>query len=221
MILPLIIAAVVGYLLGSLPFGYWVARAHGVNIFEVGSKNPGATNVRRVLGKGPGNWVFTLDALKGGVAASWVLLAGHLSVSTAFDEPWSIFNASFEGRTWLAMGVVGILAAIVGHSFSIFMKFRGGKGVATTTGGFLVLMPIVITIGAAVWGTTFFTSRYVSLASIFAALALPIAAFLLDEPGVLQILALIIALFVVFRHRSNIVRLLNGTESRFQKKGSK
>src|SRR3954471_4450717 len=115
MLTPLLLALVVGYLLGSLPFGYLVARAKGVNIFEVGSKSPGATNVRRVLGAGPGNLVFTLDAIKGAAAAWWPLHVAYGPVLA--DRGVALYAA-----------VVGLLAALLGHSFSCFTKFRGGKG---------------------------------------------------------------------------------------------
>jgi len=127
MVVPFLIAAVVGYLLGSLPFGYLVARAKGVNIFEVGSKNPGATNVRRVLGHGPGNLVLFLDGAKGALAvAIWKLQRP----ATAAVAPGDLDPA-------LVLPIVGLAAAILGHSFSCFTGFRGGKSVATAAGGFV------------------------------------------------------------------------------------
>jgi glycerol-3-phosphate acyltransferase PlsY len=204
MLLPILISAVVGYLLGSLPFGYLVARAKGVSIFEVGSKSSGATNVVRVLGKGPGYFVFFLDVLKG-VAAVAI--------------PWeNIIKSFFTDDQAILLHVAGLVGAIIGHSFSCFIKFRGGKGVATATGGFLVLLPIATLIAGAVWIMVFYASRYVSLASIIAAIALPAAAFFLHEPPLLQWFALLIAVLVILRHRANIVRLLNGTENKFVKK---
>lgn len=201
MIAGLLIAVAAGYLLGALPFGYLVARAKGVNIFEVGSKNPGATNVRRVLGAGPGNLVFFLDAAKGALATAWPLL--HFGATDASRIPTA---------------VAGLVGALLGHSFSCFTGFRGGKGVATATGGLLVLMPWAALIGGAVWAAVFYTSRYVSLASMLAALTMPFSSHLLGQPGLLTGLAAVIAFFVVIRHRSNITRLLNGTESRFVRK---
>jgi glycerol-3-phosphate acyltransferase PlsY len=204
MLLPLLIAVVAGYLLGSLPFGYLIARAKGVNIFEVGSKSSGATNVVRVLGKGPGYLVFFLDVLKG--VASVAI-------------PWeNIIKSFFTDDQAILLHVAGLVGAIIGHSFSCFIKFRGGKGVATATGGFLVLLPIATLIAGAVWIMLFSASRYVSLASIIAAIALPAAAFFLHEPPLLQWFALLIAVLVILRHRANIVRLLNGTENKFVKK---
>ncbi len=210
---------VIGYLLGALPFGYLVARAKGVNIFEVGSKSPGATNVRRVLGKGPGNLVFALDALKGAVAGAWALLA-KTEVSVTYDlEEWGLSTSGhIAGDDWVLFGVLGLIGALVGHSFSCFTRFRGGKGVATGAGGLLVIMPVSALIGAVVWAVVFFSTRYVSLASIFAAVSLPLSVWWRDRPPLLIVMAVAIALFVIIRHRENIRRLLNGTENRFVKK---
>ncbi len=215
--LPIVLALVVGYLLGSLPFGYLVARSKGVNIFEVGSKNPGATNVRRVLGRGPGNLVFCLDALKGAIATGWTLVQVNWhTVEGKLSEIQLGFSHGDPARTQMA--VAGLVGALLGHSFSCFTKFRGGKGVATASGGLLVLMPIALIVGALVWLGTFFSTRYVSLASILAAVAMPVAAFFLHEPRLLLGLTVVIALLVVIRHRSNLQRLMNGTESKFVKK---
>jgi acyl phosphate:glycerol-3-phosphate acyltransferase len=217
----LVFTALVGYLLGSLPFGYLVARAKGVNIFEVGSKNPGATNVRRVLGAGPGNLVFALDALKGSVAAAWALGALGSKMVVDLDAPLlNLLNRTYVGADWVNLGMAGLVGALLGHSFSCFTGFRGGKGVATAAGGCLVLMPIATLIGAAVWAVTFYSSRYVSLASILAAVVLPVSVFFLKQPLPLVIFASIAALFVIIRHRTNITRLLNGTENRFVKKSA-
>lgn len=208
--IPLIlIAGVIGYLLGSLPFGYLVARARGVNIFEVGSKSPGATNVRRVLGSGAGNIVFALDLLKGALATAL----------PKFFEIW-IDRGSQEAVMVdpTSLCVAGVVGALLGHSFSCFTKFRGGKGVATGAGGFFVLMPYATAIAAVVWIGTFYGSRYVSLASMLAALSLPLTALLLSNPLPLVLLAWLIAIFVVYRHRENCRRLINGTENRFGKK---
>lgn len=215
MLMPLLIAAVVGYFLGALPFGYLVARSRGINIFEHGSKNPGATNVRRVCGKGPGNLVFALDALKGAVATGWLLVNAHFYIRS--DETMPYPHMVSEA---LLLAVMGLIAALIGHSFSCFTKFKGGKGVATATGGFLVLMPLPLLCGLGVWLATFYTTRYVSLASMLAAVALPIAAFFFKQPNLLIGLAGVIALFVVLRHRANIGRLLSGTESKFVKKSA-
>ncbi len=200
-------ASLIGYFLGSLPFGYIVARAHGVDIFKEGSGNPGATNVKRVLGekfgdkgKRAGNLVFVLDAVKGAMAAGWPLLP--------FVHP-------ADARM---LGLVGVIAAVLGHSFSMFTKFKGGKGVATAAGGVLVLMPVPCLIGVVAWVITFFLTRYVSLGSIIAAVVVPAAGWVEGHPLPLNIVVSLIGLFVIVRHRENLKRLLAGTESKFAKK---
>lgn len=219
MIVFILFNGVLGYLLGSLPFGYLVARSKGVNIFEVGSKSPGATNVRRVLGKGPGNLVFALDVMKGVVAASWALLA-HTGTTVTFElDEWGLdMQGEIAGPIWYQLGIAGLIGALLGHSFSLFTKFRGGKGVATGAGGFFVVMPVPALVGGIVWLLTFYAFRYVSLASMIAAVSLPLSAWLLGRSGLLIITAALVAVFVIIRHRENCRRLLNGTENRFVKK---
>ncbi len=213
MLIPVLIVAVIGYLLGALPFGYLVARAHGVNIFEVGSKNPGATNVRRVLGAKAGNLVFALDALKGALASAWALLA-RTEGSLSYDlEEWGMSTSGhLSGGAWISLGVAGLAGSLIGHSFSCFTRFKGGKGVATAAGGFLVVAPTVVLAGAAAWAATFYSTRYVSLASMLAGAVLPLAAWFTGQPTVVLVLTLLVALFVIIRHRANISRLLAGTE---------
>ena len=221
MLIPLLLAAIVGYFLGAIPFGYLVARSKGINIFEHGSKNPGATNVKRVLGekfgqsgKRAGNLVFCLDAVKGAVAAVWPLLLSREITGDIQLADVCIYSQEFAAP----MAVAGLIGALLGHCFSCFTRFRGGKGVATAVGGLLVLMPLAILIAAVVWAAAFYTVRFVSLASILAALALPVAAFFLRQPPLLLGLAGLVAALVTLRHRANIVRLINGTETRFVKK---
>ena len=227
MLIPLTIAAVVGYFLGAIPFGFLVARAYGINIFVHGSKSPGATNVKRVLGKKAGNTVFALDAVKGAVAAGWPLLVyvngPMMQVNGSVMTEGSAIQTHFQSADFdlsLLAAVLGLLFAVLGHSFSCFTRFKGGKGVATSAGGFIVLMPVVTLIALAVWLVTFFASRYVSLASILAALAIPVGAVLLGKPPLLIGLAVLIGVFVIFLHRANVQRLLNGTENRFVKKSA-
>ncbi|HWA27125.1 MAG TPA: glycerol-3-phosphate 1-O-acyltransferase PlsY [Lacunisphaera sp.] len=222
----LVFSAIIGYLLGSLPFGYIVARAHGVDIFKEGSGNPGATNVKRVLGekfgargKRAGNLVFALDALKGALAAGWALLA-HTSASITYElDDWGLPGSGhIEGQDWRLIGLAGVVAAVLGHSFSMFTKFKGGKGVATAAGGVLVLVPVSCLIGAAVWVVTFYTTRYVSLGSILASIVVPAASWLRGNPIYLNVVVTAVGLFVIIRHRENIKRLLAGTESKFARK---
>jgi glycerol-3-phosphate acyltransferase PlsY len=206
MLVPLAVAAAAGYLLGALPFGYLVARSRGVDIFSVGSGSSGATNVRRMLGTGAGNAVLLLDVLKGAAAAGWPLLV-----------VWTALSAMADPRT---LGYVGLAAALVGHSFSCFTRFRGGKGVATAAGGLVVLMPFVALSSAGVWVVLFFASRYVSLASIAAAASLPLWAFLYRQGTIAMWVSGLVALFVIVRHRANIGRLLGGTEKRFERRAA-
>jgi glycerol-3-phosphate acyltransferase PlsY len=203
LIVPLVVAAVAGYVLGSLPFGYVVAKSKGVDIFTVGSKSSGATNVRRTLGTGPGNLVLVLDLLKGCLAAGWPLLITWSAVE-GFSVPG-------------VLGYVGLGFALLGHSFSCFTRFRGGKGVATAAGGLAVLMPNVVLVSAIVWLVVFLASRFVSMASIAAALTLPVAVLFFHRDSLALAVATSVALFVVIRHRANIARLMNGTEKRMEK----
>jgi acyl phosphate:glycerol-3-phosphate acyltransferase len=116
------------------------------------------------------------------------------------------------------MALISLTAAIIGHSFSVFTRFKGGKGVATTAGGFLIIMPVGTLVSAVAWGLVFFTTRYVSLASILAAMVLPVSAWYLTKLPALVVVSAAMAAFVVVRHRANIRRLINGTENKFVKK---
>ncbi|MBI5767096.1 MAG: glycerol-3-phosphate 1-O-acyltransferase PlsY [Verrucomicrobia bacterium] len=219
MIVPLLIAAVVGYLLGALPFGYLVAKAKGVNIFEVGSKNPGATNVRRVLGHGPGNLVLILDAAKGALAVFLSVLLGTSSkfrIGPAFSGSEDLMSAA-TGQIEL-LAIAGLIAAILGHSFSCFTGFRGGKSVATGAGGFIVLFPPGAGIALVVFGITVAATRYISLGSMVAAITLPLSAYFLHRSPLLIGVSVAVAAFVVIRHRANISRLIAGTESKVGQK---
>ena len=192
------LAAAAGYLLGALPFAYWVARAKGVDIFKVGSGNAGATNVFRVMGPGPGSLVFFLDGAKGAVAAGWPLLPVVAGSETA------------------SLG--GLVGAVLGHSFSCFTGFRGGKSVATAAGGFAVLFPAGAGCALAVFALTLALFRYVALSSMLGAVALAASAVMLGRSGLVIGVACGAAGFVILRHRSNISRLLAGTEVRIGRK---
>lgn len=190
-----------GYLLGSVPFGLIAGKLHGIDIREHGSRNIGATNVWRVCGWKLGLPVFLLDALKG-AAAVW--LARWLA------------QRFFGAPDWCSVG--GAMACILGHSFPVWLRFVGGKGVATSLGAIIALMPIVSAIIFGVWALLFALTRYVSLASIVAAAAFPVSAFFFHgSPPVLGF-AIISAALVIGRHKGNIQRLLAGTERRFGKK---
>ncbi len=192
-----IAVTIVGYLLGAIPFAVIIARRHGVNILKEGSGNPGATNVTRTIGKRAGNLCFALDFLKGVAAAGWPLLGA--------SDP-------------TGLGVLGLIAAIIGHSYSVFIGFKGGKGVAVTMGGLLALSWYILLIGLLVWVVIFYVSRYVSLASICFGISLPVLAVGFEEKPVLIVFLFGIAVLIVYRHRANIQRLFSGTEHRFTKK---
>ncbi|HET9417816.1 MAG TPA: glycerol-3-phosphate 1-O-acyltransferase PlsY [Chthoniobacterales bacterium] len=201
--------AVLGYLIGSFPAGYVAGRIAGVDIRTHGSGNIGATNVLRVLGKRFGYAVFLVDFGKG-VAA--VLVARHITS----------VNGTDERAVELAATLAGIVA-VIGHSFPVWLKFRGGKGVATSIGVLFALLPLAGAVVCLVWLATFEIARYVSLASVVAAVALPIAVaamFFLHrlQTPVLLYCSLCLAALVIVRHRSNLARLAKGTEPRFSRK---
>lgn len=204
MTLSILSSALAGYLLGSIPFGLLVARFRGIDIREHGSGNIGATNVWRVLGRKWGLLVFALDALKGWLAVDlamrWLPAPGP------------------EGA--VLSGLAAALACVLGHSFPVWLRFRGGKGVATTAGILVSLMPLAAGVALVVWGAVFFLGRYVSLASIAAAVALPLGVALLGGGRYLLAFSVIVAALVIWRHRSNIQRLRAGTENRFERRKS-
>lgn len=196
----------IGYLLGSCPNGFLVGRARGVDIRKQGSGNIGATNVLRVLGKRWGYLVFALDAFKG-------LAAVRLAFALA-----SAMNPNGPYRE--VVGIAGGLACILGHTFPVWLRFRGGKGVATSAGVLLGLMPLAVVSVFVVWLLLFKATRYVSVASIGAAFCLPLFVALYLRTNMLTGVSLLpfsilIAGVVIWRHRSNIQRLLHGKEQRF------
>jgi len=204
----LIFIAVVGYFVGSIPFGYIAGRLAGVDIRKVGSGNVGATNVVRTLGRRLGYPVFLLDFLKGVAGVEMSIL---------------VFNHSSTQASRELCGIVGGACCVAGHLFPIWLGFKGGKGVAASGGVIFGLMPFVASIMAFVWIVVFETTRYVSLASVAAAIAMPIATGAMFHFGklhapVLFYFSLCLAAVVIARHRSNFSRLLSGTEQRFQRK---
>lgn len=197
---------VIGYLLGSIPNGFLAGKLAGVDVRKHGSGNIGATNVLRVLGKPWGFTVFFADAFKGFVAVRLALLVmAGTPGAAAFSEFFAILAAA---------------ACVAGHSFPVWLNFKGGKGVATSAGAIFGVMPVAAIAIFLVWLVIFQTTRYVSVASIVAALALPVAIAVLIRMGktqgvVLLYFSIAMTALVVWRHRSNLVRLKNGTEQRF------
>ena len=205
-ILYLIISFFGAYLVGSIPTAYIVGKAtRKIDLREHGSGNVGATNVFRVIGVKWGFFVLACDILKGLFV---VTILSNLLI--AFFAPLSSL------RQWFPIGMG--LFAITGHNWTVFLSFKGGKGIATTTGVFLGIFPGVVGLCAAVWGIIFLTSRYVSLASIACGLFIPISVILLyrDRPDfyTLLIIGTALALVIIYTHRSNIRRLLKGEEGK-------
>ena len=184
------------YVLGSIPFGVLLARTQNIDLREHGSKNIGATNVARILGKKAGALTLLGDTLKG--------LLGEAMASWVSDDPFTIAGA-------------GIMV-FLGHLFSVFLKFKGGKGVATGLGVHLYIMPIPTLEAMAVFIFTLWILKYVSLSSIIAAIALPIFGVFVDSPFSYKCMSLGIAILIVCKHYENIRRIVAGTESPFLKK---
>ncbi len=205
----ILISAVVGYLSGAMPFGYWAGKLKGMDIRQHGSGNIGATNVIRVLGKGIGIPVFILDALKGWLPV-W-LAASFLAKQGAATEIVS------------AGAVVAGLSAVLGHMFTFWLGFKGGKGVATTAGVLLGIAPLAMLGGLVVWLLFFFTLRYVSLASMMAGVGVvaTMVAVMAKEGRwdfVMLGFGVLIMVLVIVRHRGNVSRILAGTEPKAGRK---
>ena len=203
-IITISIAAAVSYLIGAIPCGLLIGLSKGIDIRKVGSGNIGATNVTRSVSPLAGKICFFCDFLKGMLPA---LLAQFLIPSAPATA-----------------AIICGLASVVGHMFPIYLKFKGGKGVSTAAGAILALSPLALIGAALVWVITFFTSRYVSLASIFAATSMPVFLIVLSLCKVSKasipeiILFILLAILTVLKHSSNIKRLREGTENRFDKK---
>jgi glycerol-3-phosphate acyltransferase PlsY len=201
--------ALLGYLFGSFPAGYLAGRITGVDIRAEGSGNIGATNVLRVLGKRWGYAVFFADAFKGFAVVRITLFV---------TERLAFAHSSAEN-----FGILAAVTCVAGHSFPIWLRFKGGKGVATSAGALFGLMPLAVVTVFLVWLIIFETTRYVSVASIVAALSLPIVVALfmqwkLVEGIGLLYLSIAMTSLVIWRHRSNFSRLRRGTEQRFTRK---
>lgn len=195
----LLVALIAAFWVGALPFGYWLARWRGVDIRTVGSGNIGATNVFRTLGAKAGLTVLLLDALKG-----WL----------------PTFAALRTGADDFAAVLVGV-AAILGHTFSPLMGFKGGKGIATGLGALLAAAPLTVAVAFPVWLVVFALTRWVSLASILAAIVVPVAAYFwgysLPAVGVLAATVVVI----IWKHRSNLWRIWHGVEPKLQLRNSR
>jgi acyl phosphate:glycerol-3-phosphate acyltransferase len=208
--------AVAAYLLGSIPTGYLVGRARGVDVRKVGSGNIGATNVFRTLGKTAGILVLAADGMKGWLA---VKVAPYLALRlfsphTPWDQPT---------REYLQI-VAGVVA-ILGHNYPCWLKFKGGKGIATTAGAMAALIPLTIAIALVTWILVCLVTRYVSVGSIMAAVMLPVATLAIyhftGDEGYghrMIILTCILGALAIYKHKGNLERLMKGTESKIGQK---
>lgn len=197
------------YLIGSFPSGYLVGKSRGVDLRKEGSCNIGATNALRILGKKWGYLVFFADAFKGYLATT---LAYYITL------------ASYPGHE-ITAGIIAAACVILGHNFPVWLGFKGGKGIATSAGIMIGLYPPwVFLAGITLWMILFFATRYVSIASIAAAISLPASSGVLMVFGLcdwrLVVIAAVLAVIAIWRHMPNIQRLLAGTEKKFEKKRS-
>jgi len=201
-----IVVALLAYLLGSIPTGYLVARAKGIDIRSVGSGNIGATNAMRVLGKPLGIFVLLADALKG-------FLACFVLAPVVFDR-FAPVTLADPVMARFQFAVIAGLCAVLGHNYTCWLKFKGGKGIATTAGVYFTLAPLSVSIALGVWITLFVATRYVSIASLAAAVALPTAVWLTQGNMLLGIVTTALGALAIYKHKSNIQRLMAGTENR-------
>lgn len=199
-----ILFSLVAYLFGSIPTAVWVGKAwYGMDVREHGSKNAGATNTFRVLGKKPGKVVLFIDVLKGALATLIPVIASH-------------FYLHLEVDTLIKMQILAAIFAVAGHVFPIFAQFRGGKGVATSLGVIIGLQPIAALICLVIFLVVFIGSKFVSLGAICASIAFPLVVrFVLKEESLwLFGFSILLSGLVIFAHRKNIGRLIKGEENK-------
>jgi glycerol-3-phosphate acyltransferase PlsY len=201
------LTALVAYLLGSIPTGFLVGKARGIDIRKVGSGNIGATNVLRALGTPAGIFVLLADAVKGWVA---VFLAAKWLCG------W--FCPAAGQQTLELFRICASLFAVMGHNYTCWLSFKGGKGIATSAGVLLALVPWSLVIILTIFVIVLALTRFVSLGSMCASFALPFAAWLTRESRTLVLVAGIMGALAIYKHKANIKRLLAGTESRFGRK---
>lgn len=205
-VLSYIVTALVAYLLGSIPTGFLVAKARGVDIRTVGSGNIGATNAFRALGKGLGVFVLLMDALKGWVAV--IVAAAVVDTMLPGGPPLEYLR------------ITAGITAILGHNFTCWLHFKGGKGIATSAGVLIALVPWALLIILLIFIILFLLTRYVSVGSIAASFSLPFATWFTTKDAGLTAVTGAMGALAIIKHRKNIQRLLNGTENRidFHKK---
>jgi len=198
-----VLTALAAYLIGSIPTGFLVGKARGIDIRTVGSGNIGATNVLRYFGKPAGIFVLLVDALKGWLA---VVVLAKLVLVTLFPA------ANQQAQECLK--VTAGLCAILGHNYTCWLDFKGGKGIATSAGVLLALVPGALAIILGIWAIVLAFTRYVSLASMVASFALPFAVWLTQKSSTMVLVTGAMTVLAIYKHKANIKRLLNGTENR-------
>lgn len=200
------IATIVGsYLLGSIPTGYLVGRLKGIDVRKQGSGNIGATNAFRVLGKTAGAAVLIIDGLKGFTAACWLpILAARL----------------FPGANPEGLALAGGFSAVFGHNYTCWLRFKGGKGIATSAGVVMAWAPWACIVALALWGLVALVTRYISVASIAAALSLPATVWLTRKNATMTGVMGALSLMAIYKHKGNVQRLIDGTENRLGAKGT-
>ena len=200
------VVALAAYLLGSIPTGFLAGRARGIDIRTVGIGNMWATNVFRTLGTTAGVIVLVVDGLKGYAACAW-LCDGVLALMQLQNADTELYR------------IIAGIAAVLGHNFTCWLKFKGGKGIATSAGVYFALAPLAVSIALAAFILAVLLTRYVSIGSIAAAIALPTAVWCLPKTNLLlEIVTTALGLMAIYNHRSNIKRLMAGTESRLGKR---
>jgi acyl phosphate:glycerol-3-phosphate acyltransferase len=219
-LLSYILTALAAYLLGSIPTGFLVAKAKGIDIRAAGSGNIGATNAMRVLGRPAGILVLLADCAKGyGACCLGVVIS--VSFASRLNGIHSIGDNSFESA-WNSIPYFPVIAgifAVLGHNYPCWLKFKGGKGIATTAGVYLALAPWAVLVALAVFILAVALTRYVSVGSISAAVALPVTVWVMSPENVLLgIVTTVLGALAIYKHKSNIQRLLAGTENRLGKK---
>ena len=204
------VIALAAYLLGSIPAGYLAGRARGIDIRTVGSGNIGATNAFRILGKTAGTIVLVADGLKGWAAVS--LVPGIIARLFA----WQLGRDEAE-----YLGIVAGIAVILGHNYTCWLKFKGGKGVATSAGVLAALVPVAFVVSLLTWIVVCWLTRYVSVASIVSAVVLPFATWLAHYGGILICITALMSALAIYKHKGNIARLMNGTENKVGRKNQR
>lgn len=200
-------AAILGaYLLGAIPFGLFIANARGVDLRHSGSGNIGATNVFRCVGKSWGIFTFILDMLKGFIATCLPVLAFNLWLDDTTVTPEQLLAWRFACGT----------AAFVGHCWPVYLCFKGGKGISTALGFLIGVAPVAAGVALLAWIVVFLIGRFVSLASIVAALVVLVSAWVeAEHPLWFRIVLSVLAFLAIVKHRKNIANLCSGTENRF------